>query len=345
MHALALMVQGLKTTLFASCKQSRKYTSAVSHDRIKEDGVGGCGHAPPATLPPIGAILTPSKGSIPLNEAIASNYLLGQWENGSKSPLRGSFATVLPATDLKTGAEVALKTQSDTTAHVQELHALHGLRGVACVVELLDFFSCQEGFVLVLRRLVPVRYDTMRGSCDSSVASLWKFSINALSALCAIHAAGWAHCDIKPSAIMMTANTKQCVYSDFNLARHVSTPINRHKGLPGSAGWVFDESPVSTAAEIDRVGLGAVFGWLLNLEEFGDPDSSYADAVRGLYRHQQQRQQQQRRFGGALVKAAETSRERLLRVIEQMLQLPASSCPLQTLLETMTKEDQSSLAI
>jgi serine/threonine protein kinase len=194
--------------------------------------------------------------------------------------------------------------------------------------------------VLVLRRLVPTRYDTMRGSCDSSVASLWKFSMDALSALCAIHAAGWAHCDIKPSAIMMNANTKQCVYSDFNLARRVSTPIDRHKGLPGTAGWVFDESPVSTAAEVDRVGLGAVFGWLLNLEEFGDPDASYADAVRGLHRHHHHQQQQS--LGGSIVKAALTPRERLLRVVEKMLQLPAPSCPLQSLLETMTKEDHRS---
>lgn len=344
MYALASMVQRLKENLNTSCGQSKRHISSVSHDMIEEDedGVGGSGHAlpaPPASLPRIVAIKTPSKGSVPLNEAIASHYVLGQWENGSESPLRGSFATVLPATDVKTGVEVALKIQSDTTAHIQELHALHGLRGVAYVVELMGFFPCQEGFVLVLRRLVPVRYDTMRGSCDSSVESLWKFSRDALSALCAIHAAGWAHCDIKPSAIMMNAETKQCVYSDFNLARHASTAINRHKGLPGTAGWVFDESPVSTAAEVDRVGLGAVFGWLLDLGEFGDPDSNYADAVRGL---QRQLRQRQRKFGGSFVKAIATPRERLLRVVEEMMQLPDPSCPLQSLLETMTKEDHRS---
>jgi hypothetical protein len=287
MFALAKMVKDFPNLLARACeKESAKAVSAQQDEKGDDTNKG----SDEDSLPRVAARPTPTKGTIPLKAAIATRYSLDQWENGSRVALCGAFASVFPAKCLNTEKEVVLKLQEEAKDHMRELHSLHSLQGVQGVVQLLDFFSCDEGYVIVLPRLSHMNYDSMRsvvGSSSHSSSSLERlrqFSQQILNALSVMHYAGWAHCDIKPSAIMMmrTEGTQgeQCIFSDFNLARRASSQILPHQGLPGTPGWVFDGSPAHTAVELDRIGLAAVIGWLLGMEGYGDADTSYAEALR-----------------------------------------------------------------
>lgn len=205
--------------------------------------------------------------------------------DGSLAEL-GSFSKVFAARCVPNARKVMLKVMQERNLYMCELHALKRLVFVDGVVILLDFFTCGDGYVLVLPRLFAVNY---RDICKSkSESSCLPFLRAVMKAIMDMHAVGLAHCDLKPDAIMMDG--KGCpTLIDFNLCRSSTMVCN---SLPGTPGWIFDGSPAKTGEEIDRVGLAALAGWMVGIDGFGDPDTDFdsaVDTVRCLVSSKQQR--------------------------------------------------------
>jgi hypothetical protein len=170
------------------------------------------------------------------------------------------------------GAEVALKVSCERDYCLREVRALHRLTGVPGVVPLLDLCDCDRGLVLVLPWLQPAALSapaTQPRKHEQLVLQL-------LHIVAAMHARGVAHCDLKPDAVMRTS-AGDLVVVDFNLARDVDEPLDGD--LPGTAGWVFNGSPATTGAAVDRVALAAIIGWLLRVSGCGDSSTTFEEAV------------------------------------------------------------------
>jgi serine/threonine protein kinase len=171
-----------------------------------------------------------------------------------------------------------LKIQS-RSEHTRELHVLQRLRAIDGIVQVLDFFECIDGFVLVLPRLAPIDFANLRSS-DTQIS---QFVHDAVSVVMKMHSRGVAHGDIKPSAFMLDRCTSAVILLDFNLSCLSTERLGGR--LSGTPGWVFDDAPAIVGSDIDRVGLAGVIGWLVGVDAFGDADSNFDDAVTSIKRH------------------------------------------------------------
>ena len=78
--------------------------------------------------------------------------LSGRYTLARCAPIDGTFGSVYRAFSSAPGQQqqFAVKVQRSSERHSRELHVLHALRSLPCVVALVDFFECSAGYVLVV---------------------------------------------------------------------------------------------------------------------------------------------------------------------------------------------------
>jgi hypothetical protein len=288
-------VSSIKTQVGGSNQSSNQRDEKKRDD---DDDPSAGDDKPPPPPPPLNFDTTPTKRS--LQAAIATTYDLQSWNDDGSWLVQGSRSHVIPAVCTTSRRPVVLKIQS-RSEHTRELHVLQRLRAIDGIVQVLDFFECIDGFVLVLPRLAPIDFSNLRSSSDTQI---FQFVCDAVSVVMAIHSRGVAHGDLKPSAFMLDRCTSAVILLDFNLSCLSTERLNGR--LSGTAGWVFDDAPAIVGSDIDRIGLAGIIGWLLGVEGFGDADSNFVDAVTSIKRR-------------LTIRSYSVERRCLLRVVESLL--------------------------
>ena len=140
---------------------------------------------------------------------------------------RGGFGLVLAGRRVADGAPVALKVaRGDAAARSQLAREAEALRavGAPAAPALLDQGALPDGspFLAMERIALPTLQDllgSLAGPMDR--AELAPRALAILDALGAVHTAGWAHCDLKPSNVFVDEDRAVARLFDFGLAERL----------------------------------------------------------------------------------------------------------------------------
>ena len=140
---------------------------------------------------------------------------------------KGSFGEVYEALDERTGAHVAVKTESDSCPNPQlriENKVLLALRGVRGFPEVYGFVELPRYRALVMQRLT-VSLEQLRLSQPEGVIPndmLFSLGCQCLERLEALHVRAYVHRDIKPENFMVSDGIVYLI--DFGMAKRVVHP-------------------------------------------------------------------------------------------------------------------------
>ncbi len=140
---------------------------------------------------------------------------------------RGGFGLVLAGRRTADGAPVALKVaRGEAAARSQLSREAEALRavGAPAAPALLDQGTLADGspFLAMERIALPTLQgllETLAGPMDP--AELGPRALAILDALAAVHASGWAHCDLKPANVFVGEDLRVARLFDFGLAERL----------------------------------------------------------------------------------------------------------------------------
>ena len=188
---------------------------------------------------------------------------------------RGGFAVVLAARRAADGTKVALKVaRGDPTARAQLLREAEALRAVGppAAPALLEAGALPDGspFLAMERIALPTlreRLGAAGGKLPREEAGPRALAI--LDALGAVHAAGWAHCDLTPANVFVGADATVARLFDFGLAERLdeeAPPPGPGLAFAGTAEYMAPEQcegRLRPDARSDVYAFGAVLHHLL----------------------------------------------------------------------------------
>jgi len=162
---------------------------------------------------------------------------------------RGGFGTVLEAVSEPTGARAALKVaRADVPeARLQLAREAAALRAVGppAAPALLCEGSLPDGTPYVAMELVlgPSLADRLAGAAGPlASAELAATAGTLLDALASVHAAGWAHGDLKPENVLLEGSPPRARLLDFGLSERLGAPsAARPDTLAGTAEYMAPE--------------------------------------------------------------------------------------------------------
>jgi hypothetical protein len=163
-----------------------------------------------------------------------------------------------------------IKLYQDRKEALVELDALLTLKDVTGVVNLRGIHSVS--FEQCAPALKLERLANLPDGAALSHLQLRCVTRSLIRTVIACHERGIAHCDIKPDNVMLRADNA-VVLIDFGLASTTSEVVDSYRWWSscGTPGFIWWNSPVEQAWQLDQVALGGLLGSLLDFEGFGDP--------------------------------------------------------------------------
>ena len=186
---------------------------------------------------------------------------------------RGGSGAVYEAEDRELRRRVALKVyhhpDRDRAQLVHEAHVASELAG-ANVVRIFDVDPDHGWLALEWASLGALR-DHIRAKDRAALLPIERWALPLASALARVHAAGWAHNDVKPANVLLRS-FETPLLSDFGTARRLGEP-----SPPGSLGYVSPERLAGRASDAkdDVYGFGRI------LEDVLDVLDAHANAEAG----------------------------------------------------------------
>ncbi|HBP22513.1 MAG TPA: serine/threonine protein kinase, partial [Planctomycetes bacterium] len=185
---------------------------------------------------------------------------------------RGGMGVVYAATDLRSGAKVALKlllsTREATPAARRrqeiELQTLSRLPPHPHLVRLLDAGAHQGAHYTVSELVAGDTLEDRLRAGPLPVADALRLARELAQALIAVHAQGVLHRDLKPDNVLLRASDGAALLTDFGLALDLEatyTRVTRSHALMGTPGYWAPEQALGETRAVgpatDVYGLGA----------------------------------------------------------------------------------------